>query len=120
MENAPSTFMEFLKLLGSPLFIGIIVSVILVKWQWFNSLGAKLKFWLTGLVCVGLPILSGVAVEYMTPAVLAFAEHWYPFLVIGMGVWASATGWNKLFGIKGAVSKDTTVADAVKAQKAKG
>jgi hypothetical protein len=105
----PSTFKDLLTMIGSPLFIGVILSVLLVRWQWFVNLGNKTKFWLTGLVCILPPILSRILVLYLPVGAVDFIEQWYPTVLIGAGVWVSSQAWNKLFGANGAVSKAQTI-----------
>lgn len=96
----PSTFVELLKLLGSPLFAGIVISLLATRWQWFQSQSSQVKFWLTGLVCVLLPIVSQAALTYLPADVVAFCETWWPSVVIGMGVWVSSQAWYQIFGKK--------------------
>jgi len=105
----PATFADFLSLIGSPIFIGVILSVILVRWTWFVNLSNKAKFWIVGAVSILLPIISQALVLYLPTGVSAFLEQWYPTVVIGMGVWMSSQVWNKLFGADGAISKAATI-----------
>ena len=104
----PSTFKDFLVLIGSPVFIGVILSFLLVRWQWFANLQNKTKFWLVGLVCIILPIVSRALTLYLPGGVVAFIEEWFPTIVIGMGIWMSSQVWNKLFGAEGAISRADT------------
>ena len=105
----PTTFSDFLVLIGSPLFVGVILSVLLVRWPWFVNLGTQAKFWIVGLVSLGLPILSQVLLLYIPADIVLFIEGWWPPIVIGMGIWMSSQVWNKLFGIDGAVSRATNL-----------
>jgi len=105
----PNTFKDFLTLLGSPLFIGVIISVLLVRWAWFVNLATQAKFWLVGLLCLGLPILSQVLLLYIPAPVVTFLEQWWPTVIIGMGIWMSSQIWNQLFGVNGAVNKATNL-----------
>jgi hypothetical protein len=101
----PNTFTDFLSLIGSPVFVGVIVSVLLVRWGWFMSLGNQAKFWLVGAVCIVLPFASKLLIVYLPGAAVVVIEQWWPTLVAGMGIWMSSQVWNKLFGITGTVSK---------------
>ena len=105
----PSTFKEFLVMIGSPVFIGVILSFLLVRWQWFVNLQNKTKFWIVGLVCIILPIISRALTLYLPIGVVAFVEEWYPTLVVGMGIWMSSQVWNKLFGAEGALKRADTI-----------
>jgi len=105
----PNTFKEFLSLIGSPVFIGIILSFVLVRWTWFVNLSSKLKFWLVGAVSLLLPIASKAALLYLPAGFVDFIEFWWPTVVIGMGVWTTSQVWNKLFGEHGAISKAATI-----------
>lgn len=105
----PNTFKDFLTLIGSPIFIGIILSVLLVRWAWFVNLSNTYKFWITGLVCIVLPLVSRALTLYLPANVVLFIEDWFPTLVIGAGVWTSSQIWNKLFGADGAISRAATI-----------
>jgi len=105
----PETFKDFLSLIGSPVFIGVILSVILVRWAWFVNLSNKAKFWIVGGVSIFLPILSRALTLYLPVGVVDFIEQWFPTVVIGMGIWMSSQVWNKLFGADGAISKAATI-----------
>ena len=105
----PNTFKEFLSLIGSPVFIGIILSFVLVRWTWFVNLSSKLKFWSVGAVSLLLPITSKAATLYLPTAFVDFVEFWWPTVVIGMGIWTTSQAWNKLFGEKGAISRAATI-----------
>jgi len=105
----PATFKDFLTLIGSPVFVGVVLSVILVRWQWFVNLQNKVKFWLVGAVCLFFPIASRALTLYLPAGVVDFIEQWYPTVVIGMGIWMSSQVWNKLFGADGAISKAATI-----------
>jgi len=105
----PSTFKDFLTLIGSPVFIGVVISVLLVRWAWFVNLPSKSKFWIVGAVSVLLPIASQALVLYLPLGVVEFLEKWWPPFVIGIGVWTSTQIWNNLFGADGAVKKAPTI-----------
>jgi len=105
----PETFKDFLSLIGSPVFIGVLLSVILVRWAWFVNLPNKAKFWIVGGVSIFLPILSRALTLYLPVGMVDFIEQWFPTVVIGMGIWMSSQVWNKLFGADGAISKAATI-----------
>ncbi|MBA4420257.1 MAG: hypothetical protein C0391_03845 [Anaerolinea sp.] len=105
----PTTFQAFLTLLGSPIFIGVIISVLLIRWAWFVNLQTKAKFWIVGAISLGLPIISRLLIIYLPGQVVVFVETWWPTLVGGMGIWMSSQVWNKLFGADGAISKASTI-----------
>jgi hypothetical protein len=105
----PITFMGLLTVIGSPVFIGIIISVILVRMTWFVDLN-KPKFWIVGAICIGLPIISRLLILYLPLTVVDFLEFWWPTVVTGMGVWTSSQIWNIFFGEKGILQKAKTPA----------
>ena len=105
----PNTFKEFLSLIGSPIFIGVVISVLLVRWQWYVNLQNKVKFWIVGAICLILPIISRILILYLPAGVVEFIEQWYPTVVIGLGIWMSSQIWNKLFGSDGAISRAATI-----------
>jgi len=105
----PNTFKDFLTLIGSPVFIGVIISFVLVRWAWFVNLTSKAKFWLVGGISIVLPIASRALTLYLPTGVVDFIEQWYPALVVGMGIWMSSQVWNKLFGEDGAISRAASI-----------
>jgi len=105
----PSTFKDFLTMIGSPIFIGVVLSVLLVRWAWFVNLTDKVKFWIVGGVSIILPIVSRALVLYLPTGAVDFIEQWYPTVIIGLGVWMSSQVWNKLFGANGAISRAPTI-----------
>lgn len=105
----PSSFQAFLTWIGSPVFIGIIISVLLVRWEWFVNLSNQAKFWIVGGVSMFLPILSRALILYLPVNAVAFIEDWWPTLVIGAGVWVSSQVWNLMFGANGAIVKAKTI-----------
>lgn len=105
----PNTFKDFLTMIGSPVFIGVIISVLLVRWPWFVNLQNKAKFWLVGAVCLILPIISKALTMYLPVSAVEFIEQWFPTLVLGMGIWMSSQIWNQLFGASGAIKRASTI-----------
>lgn len=105
----PSTFKDFLTMIGSPVFIGVILSIILVRWQWFVNLQNKTKFWIVGAISILLPIISRALTLYLPSSAVDFIEQWFPTVIIGIGVWTSSQVWNKLFGADGAISRAATI-----------
>jgi hypothetical protein len=105
----PNTFKEFLTLIGSPIFIGVVISVLLVRWEWFVNLPNKAKFWLVGVICVFLPIASQALVLYLPAGVVVFIEFWWPPFVVGVGMWTSTQIWNILFGANGVIKRAATI-----------
>lgn len=103
----PTTFMDLLKLLGSPLFVGIVISLLASRWSWFVAQTNEVKFWLTGLICVVLPILSQATLTYLPPEWVTFCETWWPSVVIGMGVWVSSQAWYLILGKQAQVDQLT-------------
>ena len=105
----PSTFKDFLTLIGSPVFIGVVISVLLVRWAWFVNLPSKAKFWIVGAISILFPIASQALVLYLPAGVVVFIEFWWPPFVIGIGIWTSTQVWNNLFGERGAIKKAATI-----------
>jgi hypothetical protein len=105
MIEIPATFLDFLKLIGTPLFLGIVISLLSSRWVWFVAQTNEVKFWLTGLVCIALPILSQAALTYIPQGAVTVIEAWWPAVVAGMGVWVTSQAWYFIFGDKQTVSK---------------
>jgi len=95
----PQTFMELVTLIGSPVFIGVVLSLLLKNWTWFMQLQSKVKWILTLLVAVALPVISRVLILYLPTGFVMIAEDWWPTLMIGFTVWVSSQVWNDTYNL---------------------
>lgn len=96
----PKTFLEVVKLLGSPLLIGIVLSLMLKEWVWFTGLKPWMKWTLTLLVSVLMPLLSRIIETYLPLNVMAFLESWWPTVAAGIAVWVASQVWNQIYNKK--------------------
>ena len=103
--DIPATFIDAVKLIGSPLFVGIAVSLIANRFAWFKSQTGTVKFWLTGFFCVFLPVLSQAILTFVPVEAVKFLEAWWPSVVVGLGVWVSSQAWFEIFGNKSNISQ---------------
>ena len=101
----PTTFLDFLNLIGSPVFLGVVLSLLATRWQWFNDQSNSVKFWLTGLICVILPVLSQVGITYIPANVMTIIGQWWPTVMIGVGAWVSSQAWYIIFGPKAVAAR---------------
>jgi hypothetical protein len=103
----PATFADLLKLIGSPIFIGIVLSLIIKQWVWFANQQPTVKWLFVGAICIVLPILSRALTLYLPPSVLLFIEDWWPTLAVGLGIWVTSQVWNDVFNNRIATRKQS-------------
>lgn len=94
MKELPQTFIEFVKLIGTPFFIGVMVSLVINYWAWFNKKSSAVKRIIVFFICVGFPIVSQLLLLYLPAAAIAFLEFWWPVLMIGVGSFIASQGWH--------------------------
>jgi hypothetical protein len=90
----PQTFIEFLKLIGSPVFIGILISLLIREWVWLSKQKSEVKVMVIFLLCVGFPIVSQVVILYLPIAAVAFIEAWWPVVMVGVGSFIASQVWH--------------------------
>jgi hypothetical protein len=94
MNELPQTFIEFLKLIGSPVFIGVAVSLLVRESPWFELQKPIKKVLVVFGICMGFPIISNVLLLYLPVAVVAFLEMWWPVLMTGVGAFIASQIWH--------------------------
>jgi len=68
-------------------FIGAIISFMLEKSGWFQSISTGAKYWITFGLCLGLPFLAALAMQFIPVSVWAVLEPYWQALAAGFGVW---------------------------------
>jgi hypothetical protein len=96
----PKTFMQVVQLLGSPLLLGVVLSLMFKEWVWFIAQKPWVKWLMTLGVCLFLPILSQVLQEYLPASAWNFLEHWWPVAAGGLAVWVASQVWNQIYNKK--------------------
>jgi len=118
----PKTFMDVVGLLGSPLLIGVVLSLMFKEWVWFINQKTWVKWVMTLGVCVFLPIISTALKLYLPASAWTFLEQWWPVVASGLAVWVASQVWNQIYNKQ--IIRQTSVFDknadltAAKQQKA--
>lgn len=94
----PGTFTGFLQLLGSAIFIGPAISILAKKWTWFQGLSKSAKFGMVFAICMILPLGSHALLTYLSPGVIAVMKSWWPYVLVGFGVFTGTQIWWEVFG----------------------
>lgn len=98
--DIPKTFADLIVLIGSPLFIGVVMSLLIKEWVWFQDKAKWVKWAITLGICIILPVISQALRLYLPPAAWAFLEQWWPVVASGMGVWVASQVWNQFVNKK--------------------
>jgi hypothetical protein len=109
----PETFLDVIKIIGSPVLIGIVLSLMLKEWTWFAGQKPAVKWSVTLAVSVLLPVLSQVLITCLPASWMVVMEWiWVPARV-GLAAWAVSQGWNVV--INNRASRQTSVFDKTRA-----
>lgn len=93
----PLTIVELFKFIGTPVFIGVLVSFLLERVPWFQNLSSDVKALVALLLSVLLPILSYVLLNYVPASFVEALQPWYAAAVTGVIGFIGSQVWHKLF-----------------------
>jgi hypothetical protein len=96
----PKTFMAVVQLLGSPILLGVVLSLMFKEWVWFIGQKTWVKWVMTLGLCVFLPIISQALQLYLPAAAWQFLEQWWPIVASGLAVWVASQVWNQIYNKK--------------------
>lgn len=88
--DIPKTFSDLLNTIGSPIFIGLVITFLLKEVPAFAKAKPWVKWTVTLLLSIFLPVASRALMLYLPPDVRAFMDQWWPTVAIGLGVWLSS------------------------------
>jgi hypothetical protein len=80
------SLVEFLKLLTTTVGIGAVVSFVLANLSKFQNISSAAKFWIVFAVSMLLPLLATLALNNVSPDVLAALEPYWNALAAGFAV----------------------------------
>lgn len=93
----PVTLIELFKFIGTPVFVGFIVSFLLENVQAFQDLTRYAKAAAALVVVVLLSLLSYWLVNYVPTAFIQALEPWYAAAVTGVIGFIASQVWHKVF-----------------------
>jgi hypothetical protein len=103
MTELPDTFWGFLLWLSMPTTAGIVLSLALRNWNWYQSIKRAGKFILALLLSLIIVIGAKVLMIYIpgSPEVApvynttwAFFDYWYPIVAQAVLVFVASNIWN--------------------------
>ncbi len=97
----PVTLVELFKFLGTPIFVGFIVSFLLERVSGFQALATELKALLSLALAAGFSLLSYWLVNYVPTAFIQALEPWYAAAVTGVIGFVASQVWHKIFNTSG-------------------
>lgn len=90
----PMTVIDLFKLIGSPVFVGFVLSNVLENIPLFQQLASSYKFVIFLIVCAIAAAASYALVTYTPSEFIKAIEPWYG-QIVGLIVLASADFWHK-------------------------
>lgn len=92
--TVPVLFIDLLKLIGSPVFLGWFASVVLNNTPVFQKLAPSYKFIVVILVSAAFAALSYALVTYTPSAFIEAIQTWYG-QIVPVVVFVAATWWHE-------------------------
>ena len=81
-----------LRLLTQGVGVGAVIAFFFEKLTWFQSTGAKAKWWIIFGLSMGLPMLAQVLLQFMPPDVWTVLEPYWHVIATGFMIWAGSQG----------------------------
>ena len=102
----PLTLVDLFKFIGTPLFIGFIVSFLLERVQWFQAQDANTKAIFAFTIAVVLPLISYALLNYVPQPLIDQLQPWYAAAVTGVIGFIGSQVWHKYFNQAGIIWYD--------------
>jgi putative flippase GtrA len=100
MENQiPLTIIDLFKFIGTPVFVGFIVSFLLERVAWFQQLGKDAKAIVALGFAVGFALLSYALTNYVPQALIDALQPWYAAAVTGVIGFIASQVWHRIFNV---------------------
>jgi len=93
----PLTVLELFKFLGTPVFIGFLVSFLLERVPWFQQLNSDVKAIVALVIAIVLPIVSYALLNYVPQSFVEAVQPWYAAAITGVIGFIGSQVWHKLF-----------------------
>ena len=93
----PLTIVELFKFLGTPVFIGFLVSFLLERVPAFQLLSSDMKAIVSLVLAVLLPIVSYALLNYVPMSLIEALQPWYAAAITGVIGFIGSQVWHKLF-----------------------
>lgn len=97
MDQFPLTLVDLFKFIGTPLFIGFVVSFLLERIPWFQLLATDSKAIVALAISVLLPLFSYFLLNYVPVALIDALQPWYAAAVTGVIGFIGSQVWHKIF-----------------------
>jgi len=86
-EEDEMTLPELLAMLAAGGLLGGIVSFLFERFKWFQNLSPDGRFWVVGVISVGLPVLATALILYVPAEVWAALEPFWQAVFAGGSAW---------------------------------
>jgi len=93
----PLTIVELFKFIGTPVFIGFLVSFLLERVPAFQLLSSDVKALVSLVLAVLLPIFSYALLNYVPEPLINALQPWYAAAITGVIGFIGSQVWHKLF-----------------------
>lgn len=97
MEQFPSNLVDLFKFIGTPLFIGFVVSFLLERVADFQRLNTDTKAIVALVISIVLPLFSYFLLNYVPQPLIDALQPWYAAAVTGVIGFIGSQVWHKIF-----------------------
>jgi len=93
-EEAPEApeLVAVLRLLTQGVGVGAVIAFLFEKLTWFQSTGAKAKWWIIFGLSMGLPMLAQLLLQFIPPDVWTMLEPYWRVIATGFMIWVGSQG----------------------------
>lgn len=89
MSDVPA-FVDVLALIAQGLGAGFVLAFLAERFEWFQKLSPKIKWWVIFGVSVGAPIAAQTLLDFVPADVWAQIEPYWQALALGFLSWAGS------------------------------
>ena len=95
MNGIPS-LIEVVRLLATGVGAGAIVAFLMEKSSWFQKLSSQTRWWVILAICMVLPVLATVALQFVPAAMWETLTPYWNALAAGFMVWLGSQAAHKI------------------------
>ena len=97
MDQFPINLVDLFKFIGTPLFIGFVVSFLLERVTGFQMLPTDTKAVVALVISIALPLFSYFLLNYVPQGLIDALQPWYAAAVTGVIGFIGSQVWHKIF-----------------------
>lgn len=88
------SFVDVVRLLAAGGGIGAVLSFLLERVPWFQRLGSQARYWLILGVCIGLPVVATILLQFVPESAWKAMEPIWNAVAAGFVVWISSQAFH--------------------------